>query len=200
MRVGILSLQGAVQPHRRKLEALGARVVLVRTADELMSCAGVVLPGGESTTMLKLLHDYGLTEPLQRFAQTAPVWGVCAGSILMAEHVENPSQASFGFLPITVRRNAYGRQNESFIATVELHLPERPVCTQEAVFIRAPRIVAYGEGVRVLAEHDGTAIALTDGRHLTTTFHPELSAPETLHAYFLSLCEGEAGLQAQAGG
>lgn len=201
MRIGILALQGAVQPHREKLQALGVQAVLVRSAAELAPCAGLVFPGGESTTMLNLIAHYQLKQPLLAFAKEKPVWGVCAGSILMAEKVENPPQESFGLLPITVRRNAYGRQNESFIATIRASLngdggEDAP--TTEAVFIRAPRIVGQSAEVRVLAEHEGHPVAVRYGRHMATTFHPELSAESPYHRYFLNLCvENQAATEKQ---
>ena len=189
VRIGILALQGAVQPHRDKLQALGLDTRPVRLAEDLEACAGLILPGGESTTMLKLIHDYDLKPALVEFGRRRPVWGVCAGSILMAERVENPGQESFAMLPITVRRNAYGRQNESFITRLTLKLPGQPAIDQEAVFIRAPQIVATGPGVAVLAEHGGLPVAVQHGRHLATTFHPELSSTDRLHRHFVSLCE-----------
>ena len=198
LRIGILALQGAVQPHRAKLLRLGAEVLLVRDADELATCRGLILPGGESTTMLKLIHTYRLWQPLLDFAAQRPLWGVCAGSILMAEHVERPAQESLAVMPITVRRNAYGRQNESFIAHFPLRLPGQPPAEQEGVFIRAPQVLAHGPGVTVLAEHGGLAVALAYRQHLTTTFHPELAASDALHRHFLSLCGAER--QASAAG
>jgi 5'-phosphate synthase pdxT subunit len=197
VRIGIFSLQGAVEPHREKLRAIGAEGVLVRTAQELVECHGLIVPGGESTTVLKLIADYGLKQPLLDFAREKPIWGVCAGSILMAARVEAPPQESLRLIPITVKRNAYGRQNESFITELELRLPGQPAVLQECVFIRAPQIVAWSDDVTVLAEFDGKPVALQSGHHLTTTFHPELSQPEWLHRHFLSLC-GAAASQASA--
>ncbi len=188
MRIGVLALQGAVEPHRRKLRAIGVEGALVRTGEELAACAGLIVPGGESTTFLKLITAYGLRQPLVDFARNRPLWGVCAGSILMAERVENPPQESLGVLPVTVQRNAYGRQNESFIAALTLRLPGQGSQSQEGVFIRAPRILQWPEEAEVLAEHGGAPVALRHGRHLLTTFHPELSASDALHRFFLALC------------
>jgi pyridoxal 5'-phosphate synthase pdxT subunit len=188
VKVGILALQGAVEPHRAKLKALGHEAVLVRHAEDLDDVSGLIMPGGESTTMLKLIDDYALKPALLRFAAHRPVWGVCAGSILMAKHVENPEQESLALMPITVRRNAYGRQNESFIAHVMLKLPGQAPADQEAVFIRAPQIVAAEPGVEVLAEHGGLAIAVQQGRYLASTFHPELAAGVRIHQHFATLC------------
>jgi 5'-phosphate synthase pdxT subunit len=192
VRIGILGLQGAVAPHRAKLQALGQDAAIVRNEEELSACRGLIIPGGESTTMLKLIHDYRLKPALLDFARQHPVWGVCAGSILIAQQVENPAQECFGLLPITVRRNAYGRQNESFIGEIELTLPGHAPARQEAVFIRAPQIVRWATGVTVLARHGGIPVAVCQGHHMATTFHPELSVPDSLHRFFLGLCAQEA--------
>ncbi len=197
MRVGIFAMQGAVEPHRAKLAALGAEPVFVRTTEDLSGCAGLILPGGESTTLLRLIGVYGMMAPLLDFASTRPLWGVCAGSILMAATVENPPQESMGLLPVTVRRNAYGRQNESFIAEVELRLPGGEPAVQESVYIRAPQITVWDETVTVLGAHAGLPVAIAHAHHMATTFHPELSPPETLHRHFLALC-GEAERRASA--
>ena len=189
MRIGILALQGAVAPHQAKLAALGVEAPAVREAAGLEGLDGLILPGGESTTFLKLIGHFGLAQPLKAFAETRPLWGVCAGTILLARRVENPSQRSLGILPFTVRRNGYGRQNESFIAGFELRLPGRPAVSQEGVFIRAPHVTARDDGVQGLGEHEGWPVALQYGRHLATTFHPELSEAGHLHRYFIALCE-----------
>jgi 5'-phosphate synthase pdxT subunit len=195
MGIGVLSLQGAVEPHRQRFAAIGERADLVRTAEEILSCDGLVLPGGESTTLLNLIDHYGLWEPLREFARTRPMWGVCAGAILMARRVESPAQRSFDVLPITVRRNAYGRQNESFIAPITLRLPGQAPQEQEAVFIRAPVILETGAGCEVLAEHGGHPIAVQHGFHLVTTFHPELSSATALHRHFAMLCKSDRARQ-----
>ncbi len=200
MRIGILALQGAVVPHQRSLAAAGAEGVLVRTAAELDDCAGLIIPGGESSTMLNLIHHYGLWEPLDAFAATRSVWGVCAGSILMAKTVEHPRQESFGWLPVGIRRNAYGRQNESFIATVPFTLPDTTAYAQECVFIRAPLVTIWDEAVTVLGSHGEHPIALVHGRHMLTTFHPELSAQTELHGVFAGLCSGATSGRSAARG
>ena len=197
MRIGVLALQGAVEPHRAKLQAIGAESVLVRTVEELQSCAGLIVPGGESTTFLKLIGVYGLRQPLLDFAAGRPMWGVCAGAILMAREVENPPQESLQLMPVTVQRNGYGRQNESFITELALTLPGQPAMVQEMVFIRAPKFVAWDDSAIVLSAYDGNPVALQYGRHLATAFHPELSAPRQLHSHFLELCGG-AGSRASA--
>ncbi|MCG6917553.1 MAG: pyridoxal 5'-phosphate synthase glutaminase subunit PdxT [Deltaproteobacteria bacterium] len=191
MPIGILALQGAVELHHHKLRTIGVETVSVRTAEELRTCQGLIIPGGESTTFLKLIHENNLREPILAFTKRQPVWGVCAGSILMAKKVENPSQESFGFVPIRVRRNAYGRQNESFIAVFALNLPGRPSLPQEGVFIRAPQVVEWEDEVAVLAKHEDKPVALQYRQHLITTFHPELSESLALHKYFFSLCTAD---------
>ena len=191
MVIGILALQGAVEPHHLKLKSMGVEAVSVRTAEELRNCQGLIIPGGESTTFLKLIHENNLVQPILTFAERQSVWGVCAGSILMAKEVENPPQESLGLVPIRVRRNAYGRQNESFIALFRLNLPGGSPIRQEGVFIRAPQVVEWEDDVAVLAKYEDKPVALQYRRHLVTTFHPELSESPVLHHYFLSLCNSD---------
>ena len=198
-----MAMQGAVQPHRAKLSSLGIDAIIVRSVGEMETCAGLILPGGESTTMLKLLHQFGLWEPLRQFGARKPLWGICAGSILMAARVENPAQECLGMVPVTVRRNAYGRQNESFITTLDVMLPKgdaegNSAVRQEAVFIRAPRILGMAAGVKVLASQSGDPVVVQHGQHLLTTFHPELSAQNTLHQYFATLCDAGVRQSAQS--
>ena len=191
MPIGILALQGAVEPHHHKLKSIGVETVSVRTAEELLRCQGLIIPGGESTTFLKLINENNLRDPILTFAKRQSLWGVCAGSILMAKEVENPPQESFGLVPIRVRRNAYGRQNESFIAMFDLNLPGASPIRQEGVFIRAPQVVEWEEDVAVMAKHEGRPVALQYRQHLITTFHPELAESPALHQYFLSLCTSD---------
>lgn len=193
LRIGIMALQGAVAPHRRKIVEAGAEAVLVRSAEELFSCHGLIFPGGESSTYLNLMTHYGLMEPVRSFAATHACWGVCAGSILMAEAVENPAQACLGLVPITVRRNAYGRQNESFITRITLALNGSGALEQEAVFIRAPKIVRWDHQVLPLAWFEGDPIVIQHGHHLVSTFHPELSEPLNLHRHFIAMCKEKSG-------
>ena len=191
MPIGILALQGAVGPHHQKLRGMGVETVSVLTAEELRRCQGLIIPGGESTTFLKLIDENRLRESIVTFAKRQSVWGVCAGSILMAKHVENPPQESFGLVPIRVRRNAYGRQNESFIAVFKLNLPGGSSIHQEGVFIRAPQVVEWEDDVTVIAKYEDKPVALQYRQHLITTFHPELSESLALHQYFLSLCTSD---------
>jgi 5'-phosphate synthase pdxT subunit len=189
MRIGVLALQGAFEAHQEKLSVLSVETVSIRSAEELQTCQGLIIPGGESTTFLRLIYDYDLWDPILDFARNQPVWGVCAGSILMAKTVENPEQESFGLMPICLRRNAYGRQDERFISSFELHLPGEPPIIQEGVFIRAPQVVAWEDGVSPMAEYRDKPVALQYNQHLVTTFHPELSQSQVLHRYFVSLCQ-----------
>lgn len=189
MRVGVLALQGDFEAHAKALERAGAEPVLVRTAEELQHIDGLVIPGGESTTMLKLIDLMELREPLREFASHKPVFGTCAGAILLAKEVENPVQDSFGIVDLTVERNAYGRQIDSRVATIhaEPDFEKRIGAGDlEAVFIRAPIIRRAGPGVNVLAEYRGDPVLVEQGRHLVATFHPELSQDSRVHKLFLS--------------
>jgi len=188
-RVGILALQGDFEAHAKALESAGADPVLVRTAEELQDIDGLVIPGGESTTMLKLIDFMNLREPLRAFARQKPVFGTCAGAILLAKEVENPSQESFGVVDLTVERNAYGRQIDSCVASLHA-APDFEKRTGagdlEAVFIRAPKIRRTGPAVKVLAEYEGDPVLVEEGPHLVATFHPELTQDSRVHKLFLS--------------
>jgi 5'-phosphate synthase pdxT subunit len=188
-RVGVLALQGDFEAHQKALERAGAEAVQVRTAEELENIDALVIPGGESTTMLKLLNFMGLKEPLRRFVNEKPVFGTCAGAILLAKDVVNPSQESFGVVDLTVERNAYGRQIDSRVAQIEpdAEFQRRAGAGDvEAVFIRAPIIRRTGPGVRILAQYDGDPVLVEQGRHLIATFHPELTDDARVHKLFLS--------------
>ncbi len=165
----------------RALEAVGAHAVEVRTAAEMAAADALVLPGGESTTMLKLLHREGLFEPLKAFGESKPIFGTCAGAILLATHVTSPEQESLGLMDIGVQRNAYGRQLDSRVVSLPSELGDL-----EAVFIRAPIIRSVGPGVKVLATYNNDPVLAEQGRHLVATFHPELTSDSRVHAYFLS--------------
>src|SRR5579883_1858848 len=169
--VGVLALQGDFERHRKALERAGARAVEVRTKEELAACDGLIIPGGESTTMLKLLDLEGLTDAVREYGSKKPIYGTCAGAILLAHEVTNPSQTSLDLMDIAVERNAYGRQIDSRIAKV----PVNEGGEFEAVFIRAPIIRKVGEGVKVLASYQGDPVWVEEGRHMVTTFHPELT-------------------------
>lgn len=179
--VGVLALQGDFEAHRKAFERAGARAVEVRSAAGMAACDGLVLPGGESTTMLKLLELENLTGPLRAFAAQKPIFGTCAGAILLAREVTHPAQPSLGLMDIGVERNAYGRQIDSRIARVELE----GAGEMEAVFIRAPIINRVGDGARVLATYEGKPVWVEQGLHMATTFHPELTPDERVHLHFL---------------
>jgi pyridoxal 5'-phosphate synthase pdxT subunit len=180
--VGILALQGDFDAHRKAVERAGGHAVEVRTAKELEACDGLIVPGGESTTMLKLLDIEKLTAPLRQFAARKPVFGTCAGAILLAHSVTRPSQPSLDLIDIDVERNAYGRQIDSHITRVQTGANE-----MEAVFIRAPKILRVGPGGTVLATYNGDPVWVEQGRHMVTTFHPELTPDSRVHQRFLRL-------------
>ena len=181
--VGVLALQGDFDAHKRRLEELGARVALVRKAEQLDEIDALIIPGGESTTFLKLLGEKFLAK-LQEFVRLKPTFGTCAGAILLSNEVLNPPQQSLAVLDAAIERNAYGRQNESSIREVSTSLPGGPL---EAVFIRAPRFGRVGAKVEVMARDGETPIMLRQGNVLAATFHPELSADARIHQYFLDL-------------
>lgn len=185
MRIGVLALQGAFREHIYSLEALDVGAVAVRLPEQLESLAGLVLPGGESTAISKLMDSYGFWDPIvKRHAEGMAVWGTCAGAILIARDVVDAvdAQRSLGLMDIGVRRNAYGRQVDSFETDLDFaHLDD----VFRGVFIRAPRIESVGEGVEVLAAHEGHVVAARQGRALATTFHPELTGDPRVHRYFI---------------
>ena len=182
--IGVLAIQGDYEAHALALTESGATASLVKTPAELSTVEALILPGGESTTMLKFLERNGLFEALLAFAQKNPVFGTCAGSILLAREVRNPSQRSLGLLDITVERNAYGRQIDSAIITADTTLPGGAL---EMVFIRAPRIIATGLDVEILADRDGFPVLVRHGRLMAATFHPELSTDRRVHQLFVDL-------------
>jgi len=187
-RVGVLSLQGDFAAHGAALERAGAEAVFVRDREQLDDLDGLVIPGGESTTMLKLLHYDGLMEPLAEFGRKKPIFGTCAGAILLAKDVSNPSQESLGLMDIEVERNAYGRQIDSRVTELapEPEFERRTAPGKlEAVFIRAPIIRRVADGAKVLARYAGDPVLVEQGRHLVATFHPELTADSRVHELFL---------------
>jgi 5'-phosphate synthase pdxT subunit len=181
-RVGVLALQGDFEAHEKALARVGAEAVEVRTAEELHNVDGLVIPGGESTTMLKLLDATGLMGPLRDFGNTKPIFGTCAGAILLAKHVTNPVQRSLALMDIEVQRNAYGRQLDSRIVSLR---PDLEGGEMEAVFIRAPIIKQVGPEAKVLASYNGDPVLVEEGKHLVATFHPELSKDDRVHRLFL---------------
>jgi len=181
MTIGVLALQGDFDAHRRRLEELGAEVVLVKKPEQLDEIDGLVIPGGESGTFLKLLGEEGF-EKLKQFVRLKPTFGTCAGAILLATEVENPRQAGLGAIDIRIRRNAYGRQLDSSIR--EGKLGQSPL---EMVFIRAPKIERVGTDVEVMATEGEDPVAVRQGRVMAATFHPELSDDTRVHQAFLEL-------------
>ena len=181
-RVGVLAIQGDYAAHADALTESGAIPVEVRKPEELDDLNGLVLPGGESTTMLKFLEKRGFFDVLKEYCRHHPVFGTCAGTILLARDVQNPAQRSLGVLDIVVERNAYGRQIDSSILTTETSLPGGPL---EMVFIRAPRIIQTGSAVEVLARRDDFATLVRQGNVLAATFHPELSSDRRVHKEFV---------------
>jgi len=187
-RIGVLAIQGDYAAHARSLSKSGAEPCEVRKPDELSGLDGLILPGGESTTMLKFLEKRGFFEALEEFAKSKPVFGTCAGAILLAREVRNPAQRSLEILDVVVERNAYGRQIDSSILTAETELPGGPL---EMVFIRAPRIASTGDGVRILARRDGDPVLVRQGSVLAATFHPELSTDIRVHGLFVRIVMGK---------
>lgn len=187
MPVGILALQGAFVEHQAMLSRLGQDTVLVRRPDQLDGLLGLILPGGESTVMRRLALSSGLDTALIEFAATRPLWGVCAGMILLATRVEG-GEPLLGLLDMTVSRNAYGRQQDSFAA--ELSLEQGGLFP--GVFIRAPRVITTGPGVEILARLRGQPVALRQGGHLAMAFHPELTADTRMHELFLTMCRASS--------
>ncbi len=180
MKIGVLALQGNFAAHCEALRAAGAIPVEVRTADDLREVDGLVLPGGESTTMLKLLDVENLFEPLVEFGREKPIFGTCAGAILLAKEVVHPVQRSLGLMDLTVERNGYGRQIDSRISKIDVE--GHPA---EAVFIRAPIIRRVGPDVSVLASYQNNPVLASQGPHMVATFHPELSKTNLVHARFV---------------
>src|ERR1700720_2109610 len=181
MKIGVLALQGDFDAHRKRLEELGAEVVLVKKPEQLDEIDGLVIPGGESGTFLNLLGQAGF-EKLKQSVRVKPTFGTCAGAILLANEVENPKQFGLGALDIRIRRNAYGRQIDSSIRTGRLG--KEPI---EMVFIRAPKIERVGPEVEVLATEGGDPVAVRQGKVMAATFHPELSEDTRVHQAFLHL-------------
>ncbi|HEX8817330.1 MAG TPA: pyridoxal 5'-phosphate synthase glutaminase subunit PdxT [Terriglobales bacterium] len=185
MTIGVLALQGDFDAHRKRLEELGAKVVLVRKPEQLDEIDGLVIPGGESSTFLKLLGEKGF-DKLKEFVRVKPTFGTCAGAILLANEVENPKQKGLGVLDIGIRRNAYGRQADSSIR--EGRFDGQPT---EMVFIRAPKIERVGAGVKVVGTEGTDPVAVRQGKVMAATFHPELSEDSRVHSAFLNLVKRE---------
>jgi pyridoxal 5'-phosphate synthase pdxT subunit len=182
LTIGILAIQGDYHAHERKLRELGAETLLVRKPGELDQVDALVIPGGESTTFLKFLERDGFLDKLREFVSRKPTFGTCAGCIMLAKDVINPPQPSLAAIDITVKRNAYGRQLDSFIAQHSSKLGE-----MEMVFIRAPKIERTGLKVEILAEVNGDPVLVRQGNIMAATFHPELSPGAAVHTEFLKM-------------
>jgi pyridoxal 5'-phosphate synthase pdxT subunit len=183
--VGILAFQGDFEKHAHMIETIGARARLVRTMDDVEGVDAIILPGGESTTIGKLMDAFGVLDPLRdRIVNGLATFGTCAGLILLAPHVEEKNQHRLGVLDIEVKRNAYGRQVDSFEADIDVPvIGSKPV---RGVFIRAPLVVEVRDGVEVLARFEGQPVLLRKDRILAASFHPELTADTRIHEYFLT--------------
>ena len=189
--VGVLALQGDFAEHANILRRLGAEVREVRLPADLASVSSVIIPGGESTTITRLIARYGLGDALREFARGHPVWGTCAGMIVMARKATDLDQEILGIIDVEVERNAFGRQVDSF--ETDLEIAEVGGAPLHAVFIRAPLIRSVGPRVKVLAKIEGQGVvAAREGQSLVTSFHPELTRDTRMHEYFLSLSEGMA--------
>ncbi len=189
MKIGVLALQGDFALHRQALDRIGVESAEVRKPGELEAVDGLIIPGGESTTLLKLLESWEFVPALEKFhAAGKPIFGACAGLIVLAREVLNPQQFSLGFIDVTVERNAYGRQKESFETEGDAALDGEPR-PMKMVFIRAPRIRRVGPTVTSLAAHRGECVLAREGSVLGATFHPELTDAPTVHRYFCRMVE-----------
>lgn len=183
-KIGVLALQGAVREHVNAIEAVGAGAVIVKRVEDLEGLDGLILPGGESTTMRKLIDKYDLMEPLRTFNK--PIFGTCAGLILLADEVVGYEEPHIGLMNIVVERNSFGRQKDSFEVSLNAKGIGEDVA---AVFIRAPHIVSVSDGVEVLAKHDGRIVLARDGQFLGCSFHPELTDDTRIMQYFLDMVD-----------
>jgi len=185
MKIGVLALQGAVAEHVRMMEQAGARAIVIKKQEQLADVDGIIIPGGESTTIGKLMRTYGFIEPLQQFAAAGkPIFGTCAGLIILAKRIVGQDEVHLGLMDIEVARNAFGRQRESFETDLEFAGIEESI---KAVFIRAPLITEVGAGIEVLARHEGEIVAARQGHLLVASFHPELTEDNRLHTYFANM-------------
>ncbi|MFD0957782.1 pyridoxal 5'-phosphate synthase glutaminase subunit PdxT [Paenibacillus chungangensis] len=190
MKVGVLALQGAVAEHIRSLEAAGAEAVAIKRVEQLDDVHGLIIPGGESTTIGKLMRKYGFMEAIAEFSDKGkPLFGTCAGLIVLADRIEGDEEAHLRLMDMTVARNAFGRQRESFETDLTVKGIDEPI---RAVFIRAPLIKSVGDGVDVLSEYNGEIVTARQGSLLAASYHPELTDDYRLHAYFLEMVKEAA--------
>lgn len=185
IKIGVLGLQGAVREHVRSVEACGAEAVVVKKVEQLAVIDGLIMPGGESTTMRKLIDQYGFFEPLKEFAsQGKPMFGTCAGLILLAKELVDDPEPHLGLFDVTVERNSFGRQKDSFEAELSIQGLDEPFV---GVFIRAPHIVKAGENVEILAKQEGRIVAAREGKFLGCSFHPELTDDHRFTQLFIEM-------------
>lgn len=187
-RIGILALQGDFARHAAMLRMLGVEAVEIRGCEQLDDCDGLILPGGESTTLAKLMDKYRFYEPLRQFARRRPLMGTCAGAILAAAEVDDPRVKPLALIDISVQRNAYGRQVDSFITEVAAPCLGQPPFFR-AIFIRAPRIIGCGPETEILISFQNQPVMVRQGNILALTFHPELTADPRIHHFFLGMTE-----------
>jgi len=181
--VGVLALQGAYQKHVESLTRLGVKARLIRQPAELVGCSGLIIPGGESTTISLLIQEYGFYEPIKAFAENCPVLGVCAGMIMMANEVDDERIIPLALMPFKALRNYYGRQVHSFNGEIKLSFDSEPI---KAPFIRAPGIEQLPSDIEILATHNNEAVMIASGKHVALSFHPELTDDTRIHNYWLS--------------
>lgn len=185
MKVGVLALQGAVAEHIRSIESCGAQAIAVKRKEQLDELDGLIIPGGESTTIGKLMRTYGFIDAIRTFSERRkPIFGTCAGLIVLANRIQGQELTHLDLMDVTVARNAFGRQRESFEIDLEMKNWDRPV---RAVFIRAPRIESVGDSVDVLASYQDGIVAVRQGHLLGASFHPELTDDNSMHAYFIDM-------------
>ncbi|WP_347548190.1 pyridoxal 5'-phosphate synthase glutaminase subunit PdxT [Pseudalkalibacillus hwajinpoensis] len=184
VKVGVLGLQGAIREHVKALETKEAEIIVVKRVEQLEDLDGLVLPGGESTTMRRLINQYGFLEPLKAFAAEKPIFGTCAGLILLAERIDGMDGSHIGVMDVTAKRNAFGRQRESFEAPLPVKGLDEDFI---GVFIRAPYIEEVGEDVEVLATFNEKIVAARHGRFLACAFHPELTDDDRMHQMFIEM-------------
>ncbi|RJE85686.1 pyridoxal 5'-phosphate synthase glutaminase subunit PdxT [Paenibacillus sp. 1011MAR3C5] len=194
MKIGVLALQGAVAEHIRSLEAAGAEAVAIKRVEQLEELHGLIIPGGESTTIGKLMRKYGFMDAIRQFsAQGKPLFGTCAGLIVLADRIEGNEEAHLKLMDMTVARNAFGRQRESFETDLDVKGINEPI---RAVFIRAPLIKEVGAGVEVLSTYNDEIVTARQGTLLAASYHPELTDDFRLHAYFLDMVKEAAAAKA----
>lgn len=187
VKIGVLGLQGATMEHARMLEAAKAEAIIIKRPEQLTEVDGLVMPGGESTTMARLMQQYGFFAPLQQFAESGyPIFGTCAGMILLAEKIAGQETAHLGLMNMTVKRNGFGRQRESFEADLLIHGIDGAFT---GVFIRAPYILEAGENVDILSKYEEQIVAARQGQVLTCSFHPELADDARLHGFFVHMVQ-----------